>query len=373
LSHEYVAVGESGPTSSKQTLLLLHGLLGNKKNLRSFAKLIAREFPEDWQVLLMDLRGHGATPKLNEGMQEESGELPPALYLAAEDIAYTCDAIGAPPPVIVCGHSMGGKVSLAYLHSCLRGQFNGNQSYFALHGSRCAPFSTWTLDSVPVAVNRGEEEAANDNDDPEARQKESVASVLTAVSRVSATAAAEHPPKTIMQSKGNLVAALRAQGCSAETAAWMTTNVEKADGDGKGNKLQFVFHVPTCEALYESYADLDFLPLVSRIAARGTATTTGEAAGETTIGGGGVVVSVGAEVDVPPMCSLDMVRAGRNTASWPSSVVARLEAACSEGPSNDDDGGGSRLHLLPGSGHNVHIDDPAGLLALMRPTLERLA
>ena len=92
LSHEYVAVGESGPTSSKQTLLLLHGLLGNKKNLRSFAKLIAREFPEDWQVLLMDVRGHGATPKLNEGVQEESGgELPAALYLAAEDIAHTCD------------------------------------------------------------------------------------------------------------------------------------------------------------------------------------------------------------------------------------------------------------------------------------------
>jgi len=227
---------------------------------------------------------------------------------------------------------------------------------------------------VPVAVNRGNDDKEADKEDTDAKQKESVASVLTAVSRVSAAAATELPPKTIMQSKGNLVAALRAQGCSAETAAWMTTNVEAASDVGEGSKLQFVFHVPTCEALYESYADLDFLPLVSRVAAGGTATTTAAAAGVTSISGGGGVVSVGAEVDVPPMCSLDMVRAGRNTASWPSSVVTRLEAACSEGSSNDDDGGGgSRLHLLPGSGHNVHIDDPAGLLSLMRPTLERLA
>mmetsp|Transcript_31380 Transcript_31380/g.62643 ORF Transcript_31380/g.62643 Transcript_31380/m.62643 type:complete len:379 (-) Transcript_31380:41-1177(-) len=365
LSHEYVAVGDCGPTSSKQTVLLLHGLLGNKKNLKSFAKLICQEFPDDWQVLLMDLRGHGATPRLNplkEEKNQTAGSDTPMLYLAAEDIAHTCDSIGAPPPEIVCGHSMGGKVALAYLHSCLSGSFNGNANYFALHGSRCAPYSTWTLDSQPLVVDRREAGEAQS-------EEESVASVFAAIGRVSA-ASREAP--AVMESKGALAAALIAEGCSENVAAWMTTNVEPASSlPGSGGGLRFVFDLDACDALFASYAEVDFLPLVHLVAQGKNLPSKGHSGGHTF-----------GDVSVPTMCSLEMVRAGRNKTYWLDADVAALEEACGGGGGGvssdgsevtDSDDSGSRLHLLPNSGHNVHIDDPLGLLSLMRPTLDRLA
>merc|ERR1712157_442303 len=40
------------------TAVLVHGILGSGKNLRSFARKLARENPA-WQFLLVDLRCHG--------------------------------------------------------------------------------------------------------------------------------------------------------------------------------------------------------------------------------------------------------------------------------------------------------------------------
>jgi pimeloyl-ACP methyl ester carboxylesterase len=57
------------------------------------------------------------------------------------------------------------------------------------------------------------------------------------------------------------------------------------------------------------------------------------------------------------------VRASRNASSWPPDRVAELERAC---------GGGGRaaaVHLLRDAGHNVHMDAPAELLALMEARL----
>ena len=300
LAHEWVSRGDH-----KKTMLLMHGLLGNSKNLRSYAKLVSKNYPT-WQIILVDLRGHGRTPQLNT--VQAAGETC-TVANAAEDIAFTLDSMGAAPPDVVCGHSLGGKIALAFLDGFLSGQYSG---YFGLQEAE-PPSSTWILDSVPASVDRSLASGS----------EESVASVLEAVSRVAASGP--------VASKADLVEKLLLHGTSTQTAQWMTTNLEPGPSGG----FNFVFDTTVCRALFDSYSVTSYLPLLEVVAAGQTEDFNGEP------------------------CSVDIVRAGKNVSAWPQSLLQSLEKVTGEY---------CRLHVLPASGHNVHIDSPRGLLQLMGPT-----
>ena len=45
------------------TAVLIHGILGSRRNLLSFAKRLSQAFPS-WQFLLVDLRCHGQTANM---------------------------------------------------------------------------------------------------------------------------------------------------------------------------------------------------------------------------------------------------------------------------------------------------------------------
>ncbi len=78
-------------------VLFLHGLFGSGRIWRSLAGQLASE----WSCLLVDLRGHGSSPKL-----------PPLTYPAmAEDVRALMDREGLAEAILV-GHSMGGKVAM---------------------------------------------------------------------------------------------------------------------------------------------------------------------------------------------------------------------------------------------------------------------
>ena len=47
------------------TAVLIHGILGSRRNLLSFAKRLSRAFPS-WQFLLVDLRCHGQTANMEQ-------------------------------------------------------------------------------------------------------------------------------------------------------------------------------------------------------------------------------------------------------------------------------------------------------------------
>jgi len=87
-----------------QPTVLLHGFLGSSRNLRGFAQRWAERAP-DRTFLLLDLTGHGASTPLPAGAD---------LATLARDVAETVAAagIGAPPSVL--GHSLGGRVGLAW-------------------------------------------------------------------------------------------------------------------------------------------------------------------------------------------------------------------------------------------------------------------
>jgi len=341
LSHEWTLPESKG--GDAKTLVLLHGLLGNRKNIRSFSKALVRAHPQ-WRVLLCDLRGHGGTPALNTPGAGAGGcsmaAAATTLALAAEDVAFTCDALGLSPPEAVVGHSCGGKVALAYLDACRHpsGAFGGR--YFPFHdASALAPDVTWALDTVPSAAAAG--------DPVRAAKLSSVAYVLDAVESL--------PPK--LPSKAEALRLLVAQGLPDPVAQWICTSLAPAaldpsgggggdgsgGGGGSGGEWAFVYDVGVCRALFASYAATDLLPTIAATAA-GDEWAPASASGEP--------------------CTVDIVVAGLNPGAWPPPVREALDEAAAAGP-------GAAVHVLPAAGHNVHMDDPRGLLALMGPSLER--
>ena len=88
-------------TSPERAIAFLHGILGRGVNLRAIARRIIAARPE-LRALLVDLRGHGRSPK---------GSASPSLESAARDVVELAAKAGLPLSAIV-GHSFGGKVAL---------------------------------------------------------------------------------------------------------------------------------------------------------------------------------------------------------------------------------------------------------------------
>ena len=89
LSHNVIGEG--------QTLVILHGLFGSKRNWSS----IARQLSDTYRVLTVDLRNHGESP------WNDIHDYPSM----AEDVATLLEQ-ECTEPAIVLGHSMGGKVAM---------------------------------------------------------------------------------------------------------------------------------------------------------------------------------------------------------------------------------------------------------------------
>lgn len=189
--------------------------------------------------MLIDLRGHGESAKNNRHLLRGAADT--TLETAAVDLATTLDSLGlASGPDMICGHSMGGKTALAYLAAATRREAG---TVFA--NADLVPAQTWIWDSQPGLVDRTTASG----------EKHSVASVLDIMGRLDLP----------MASKNAIVESLmRDHGLSKGIAQWMTTNVVP---DESGEGFSLAFHLPTANALFASYSDLDYLPLVASVAA----------------------------------------------------------------------------------------------------------
>jgi esterase len=83
--------------TDRQTVLILHGLFGSKRNWQS----IARQLSEDFQIFTLDLRNHG-----------ESGHHDDMTYQSMADDVFQFISERSLKDVSVVGHSMGGKVAM---------------------------------------------------------------------------------------------------------------------------------------------------------------------------------------------------------------------------------------------------------------------
>lgn len=123
-------------------MLVLHGLLGTGRNLRSITTNLCRAAADasgrPFRALLVDLRCHGKSAR-NVG----SLHPPHTLAAAAADVIrlWQHQLHGTAPDVLV-GHSLGGKVALEAV---------AQLSHGCLHQPKHA--CVWTLDSRPTAVH----------------------------------------------------------------------------------------------------------------------------------------------------------------------------------------------------------------------------
>jgi pimeloyl-ACP methyl ester carboxylesterase len=205
------------PSQAERRAVFLHGILGRGSNLRTLARRFVAGHP-GWDAWLVDLRGHGASPK---------GTAEPTIAAAAQDVLRLCAR--AIPIGAIIGHSFGGKVALQMAQAGLS----------ALAAKEPGPgrplVHVMTLDSNPGTrvTMQGPDSAL------------AVLQMLDAM------------PQTF-PSRSAFVEAVVRHGRSPALAQWLATSTEPA----AGGSIRFALDRQEIHALLASYLAADLWPVV---------------------------------------------------------------------------------------------------------------
>ncbi|CAL9191672.1 uncharacterized protein LOC135615048 isoform X1 [Musa acuminata AAA Group] len=203
------------------TAVLLHGILGSRKNWGSFAKRLAQEFPT-WQFLLVDLRCHGESALI-----KKNG--PHTVASAALDVLKLVAQLRVTPRVLV-GHSFGGKVALSMVEQAAK--------------PLARPVRVWVLDATPGKVRAG--------GDGEDHPGELIAFLSMMPRQVS--------------SKQNVVDALIQEGFSTDIARWMATNLRPVSQPGSPSSgFSWIFDLKGIADMYKSYEETNLWETVENV------------------------------------------------------------------------------------------------------------
>ena len=214
LSHSFV-----GAEDAPYLGIILHGVLGAGHNLRSFAKNLAMVRPE-FRFCLADLRYHG----------KSLGAAPPhELASCVNDLFDLSEELGRAPRAVI-GHSLGGKVALAY-GKRHESKNPGERGPSTSHGSQLR--QVWALDSNPGAQEPG--------------GNHQVQRVLQAI--------VNHPGP--FARRLDVVAAVESEGLSSALANWLATSINKTP-----EGFVWRFDVAEIGLLLEDYFRLDLWPFL---------------------------------------------------------------------------------------------------------------
>ncbi|OIT40621.1 PREDICTED: protein ABHD11 isoform X1 [Nicotiana attenuata] len=210
-----------GSLPEPPTAVLLHGILGSRKNWGSFARRLAQEFPK-WQFLLVDLRCHGDSASLKK-------RGPHTVASAALDVLKLLGQLRLTPRVVV-GHSFGGKVALSMVEQVAK--------------PLARPVRVWVLDATPGEVRAG----ADGDDHP--------AELISFLSKL---------PEEV-SSKRDIVEALILEGFSRDVAQWVVTNLRQTNPAGSSpSHLSWVFDLKGIAEMYQSYEDTNLWKIVEDV------------------------------------------------------------------------------------------------------------
>jgi len=210
-----VRYGGKKAKQSARSAVVLHGMLGQHKNLNALSSQLANTFT-DFNIYGVTHRGHG---------ESDRGESPFTVDSCAQDIIeLSRKEFGGVPDVII-GHSFGGKVALAVTKTCVE----NNLRY---------PRETWILDATPGTWD----------DDMKKRD---------AVNGVSSVMSVIHDVKVPADSRASLSEDMTQHGLPPAIVQWMTTNMERKHG-----KMDWSFDLQVCEKLFDSYKKTDFWPFL---------------------------------------------------------------------------------------------------------------
>eukprot|EP01023_Acetabularia_acetabulum_P052460 TRINITY_DN5820_c0_g2_i1.p1 TRINITY_DN5820_c0_g2~~TRINITY_DN5820_c0_g2_i1.p1 ORF type:complete len:369 (+),score=54.49 TRINITY_DN5820_c0_g2_i1:156-1262(+) len=269
---------ESNPSVSPPVAVMIHGIMGNMKNMQSMANRIAEEFPT-WRVLLVDLRCHGESAD-----DSTAFSAPHTVQSCGSDVLQLLSELKVFPHVVI-GHSFGGKVALA-----MASQFGEVLP---------RPVHMWIWDSLPgnVRVQR--------QDHPE--------DVISALRGMTLPI----PSRKFVSNY------LQQRGFSEQISQWCTTNLRDFNVYGSGGGFVWNMDLMGIADLWQSYQKTNLWNVLAQ----------------------------------PPQgLKLQFVRAERNYFKWDGGDADKIEEF------------GHPVHVLRNSGHFVHIDNPADLLQIIRPS-----
>uniref|UniRef100_A0A0D9V8Q1 AB hydrolase-1 domain-containing protein n=1 Tax=Leersia perrieri TaxID=77586 RepID=A0A0D9V8Q1_9ORYZ len=305
------------------TAVLLHGILGSRKNWGSFAKRLAQEFPM-WQFLLVDLRCHGDSASIKK-------RGPHTVASTALDVLKLIVQLRLTPRVLV-GHSFGGKgfpvsfcLPLPFLYSMIyivNDPLVSQSSwmFFAVALSMveqaakplARPVRVWVLDATPGKVRAG-----GDGEDHPAELIESLRRMPTQVS-----------------SKKEVVDALVKEKYSVDVAQWVATNLRRSSplGSLSSSSFSWMFDLNGISDMYKSYEETNLWGIVE---------------------------------NVPRGVHINFLKAERSLHRWALEDLQRIHTAEELAA---DEGGGVEMHVLKDAGHWVHADNPDGLFRILSST-----
>ncbi|KAK3166172.1 hypothetical protein QOZ80_1AG0042370 [Eleusine coracana subsp. coracana] len=203
------------------TAVLLHGILGSRKNWGSFAKRLAQEFPM-WQFLLVDLRCHGDSTSIKK-------QGPHTVASTALDVLKLIVQLRLNPRVLV-GHSFGGKVALSMVEQAAK--------------PLARPVRVWVLDATPGKVRAG-----GDGEDHPAELIEFLRGMPAQIS-----------------SKQEVVDALVKEQFSLDVARWVATNLRRSSPLGpQSSGFSWTFDLNGISEMYKSYEDTNLWRIVENV------------------------------------------------------------------------------------------------------------
>lgn len=207
-------------TPCPPTAVLLHGILGSRKNWGTFTRRLAQEFP-NWQFLLVDLRCHGDSASITK-------KGPHTVASAALDVLKLLGQLRLTPRIII-GHSFGGKVALSMVEQAAK--------------PLARPVRVWVLDATPGKVCAG-----GDGDDHPAE-------LISFLQRL---------PKEV-SSKLDVVNALVSEGFSKDVAQWVVTNLRQTSSPSSSSGFTWVFDLNGIAEMYQSYEETNLWEVVEDV------------------------------------------------------------------------------------------------------------
>jgi len=270
------AAVEPPSRGAKRWALFAHGVLGTKSNLRTLARRFVAQCPE-WGVMLVDLPLHGESAR--------AAAAPTVDAAAAELVALGAAATG--PIEGILGHSLGGKIALAYVQ-----ERRGDLAH------------AWIVDACPGPR-------------PSPREQPGSAATLVVVDALE-RAAASQP----FADRDAFIERVTAEGLDLGLAQWLAMNVKPAASGG----FELTLDLPAIRALLDDYFARDLWSVVE---------------------------------SPPGRVRIHLVIGGRSESLDPEDRE-RAARAATRSPDRVS------VHVLERATHWVHVDDPDGLLAVLR-------
>ncbi len=282
----------------------------------------------------MDLRGHG---------HSASGTLPPTMQACAQDVHATLQHLlmqqrqqqqqqqeSSPTwSMTLLGHSWGGRVALQYTYDFYYHNISNNSKMEGQQAqqlpSLVAPTlsETWVLDSAPGVIN------------------DDVRHVLDVVQELEQGHFHDHDDVTTFKTASPWAKYLMEHyHFSNSLAQWLASSIRYKETSTSDGSVKFVFDTRVALGLVPEFAKQDVLGMVQEMMNHQASSTT------TTV----------------LLPQVHLVRAG-NSDSWTPDVLQRLDQILSNKQTSANSN--VHLHVLPNTGHWLHVEDLNGLVELM--------